>query len=224
MKKFVLILALALSVALSGTAFAQMNFNGQILPYQSPVAQSSTKSQAGAEAVGVGSVTSPSTIAGAYNQPFFPLSVNFLPGLVGDCTDQLPDIAGLHKLVVPYIHENGDRKIYPGETIDPTVRPIVISWAGFLGMQRIKLEDIVPVLIDEWNNVIASGKIPKDKIAYRVYYKSRSKTLALSSGGQGGGAAITGSGVAAQGSGGAVVGWGSNSTDPKYYITFYKLL
>lgn len=155
------------------------------------------------------------------NTPFFPMVLPMIQGgKVGDITDQLPNIGGMKKLVVPYVRENGERKIVDaGETINPDK---VTTYNGWF-MDRICLEDLIPDIVKYYRKAQNSGWDPA-KMRYRVYYKDKAKSNGAQIGGAGGASGVAGNGVSGQGSAGLTLGYASSWADPMYVIMVCEIL
>ena len=124
----ILIFGICLGLGFTNPAFAQVQTNIQI-----PVLTSSndiqSESHSKSDAVGSAVLIQNGSKENIQNQPFFPLPVALIQGgRVGDITDQLPNFAGLRKLRLPYIKENGERK----EARLPLSPPAttLVSWTG----------------------------------------------------------------------------------------------
>lgn len=218
MKGRTLILMLFLSLGLVfglgfSSAFAQVT---QYDPIASPVLQSGSQSQAQGTAI----VISESAQQNIPNAPFFPLLVPLIQGgRVGDVTDQLPNFAGMKKLKLPFIKENGEQKVVdPGETVNPEK---IASFDGCF-YNRTFLQDLWIDLAKDWKKMQDKGW-DAAKMRYRVYYKDRAKGMGVNLGGQGGASGFNGS-TAVQGSGGGIFGYSSSTADPLYIVMLCEVM
>ena len=209
----ILIFGICLGLGFTNPVFAQVQTNIQI-----PVLTSSndiqSESHSRSDAVGSAVLIQNGARENIQNQPFFPLPVPLIQGgRVGDLTDQLPNFAGMRKLRLPYIKENGERKeVDSGEMVNPEK---IASFYGCL-FSKIALQDIWIDLVKDYKKMQDKGWDP-NKMRYRVYYKDRAKAVGVNLGGSGGASGFNGS-EAVQGSGGAIFGYSSSTADPVYIV------
>lgn len=219
-RRFILMLLLSLGLVFGlgfSPAFAQVTpVNTQTSPTLSPVSQSGATSASSGTAVSV----IQSSQQNIPNAPFFPLPVPLIQGgRVGDVTDQLPNFAGMKKLKLPYIKENGERKeVDPGETVNPEK---IASFSGCF-YNRISLQDIWIDLVKDFKKMQDKGWAAA-KMRYRVYYKDKAKGIGVNLGGSGGASGFNGS-TAVQGSGGGIFGYSSSTADPVYVVMICEVM
>jgi len=188
----------------------------------SGVTNTNTPVTTGIGVVGVDvKVLSENPVQNIQNTAFFPLPISLIQGgRVGDITDQLPNFAGMKKLRVPYIRENGERReVDLGEIVNPDKIETFSGWF----LDRVCLEDL-------WKDVVKSFRKMQDKgwniakMRYRVYYKDKAKGVGASLGGSGGMSTTSNSGTGIQASGGATIGYASSWADPMYVITICEVV
>jgi hypothetical protein len=214
---FILIGIFCVSWFAVNPAFAQVTpTNTQTSTSLSPVAQSGSLAYGAANVA----VVTESTQQNIGNTPFFPLPVPLIQGgRVGDVTEQLPNFAGMQKLRLPYIHENGQRReVDPGETVNPA------KIEHFYGKMfcRISIENVWEEIVSDFERCKAKGWNP-EKMRYRVYYKDKAKAIGVNLGGSGGASGFNGS-TAVQGSGGGIFGYSSSTADPVYIVMICEVV
>lgn len=212
MKKYLVPIMVLVALALTAPAFAVETFDG--------IGKTIQVSKAQSEALGIGLSSNTFSEAQQFlgNPPIFPLPIQLIQGgRVGDITDQLPNLAGMKKLRMPYVRENGERReVDPGETINPDK----VKYFGGWFMDRVCLEDILIDLPAKWKKMVEKGWDPS-KMRWRVLYKDKAKGIGGFVGGQAGASgqsATSTTPIAIQGSGGGGVTYSSSWADPMYWI------
>lgn len=158
------------------------------------------------------------------NNTFFPLSVPLIQGgRVGDITEQLPNFAGIKKLRLPGIIQNGNNGNNGGYDPGDIINPDKIESFSGCWVWRITLENI-------WQKVVRCIRKQQErgwdpaKIRYRVYAKDRSTSAGISLGGNGGTSRTNDSGTGGQVSGGAVLGYSQSVSDPYYIVMVCEII
>jgi hypothetical protein len=207
-------------------AFAQVTSTNTVGSNSENISQANSTNQNGASASVNGYFITESgqgltkVLQNQQNEPFFPLPVPLIQGgRVGDVTDQLPNFAGMKKLKLPFIKENGERKeVDPGETVNPS------KIKHFYGKMfcRISLQDLWEEIVSDFTKCQKDGWDPA-KMRYRIYYKDRASGRSMNFGGSAGASGIT-SNTAVQGSGGGIFGWSSSTADPHYIVMICEVV